>query len=214
MAFPPIKASAKGGKEFELVPQGVHLAICKEVIHLGVQAGSGKYPDRDKVYIAFEVPSVRVTWEKGGKKFEGPAKIGQKFTLSLNEKSNLRPFLVAWRGQEFTKDEEEAFDITRLLGKICQLSVVHEKSDKKTYAKISGAFPLIKEQKDRLAANPKEAELEGEAIAYSPDHHDQNVFDKLPGWMQEMIEARVIPADAATAETANKSQDFDDDIPF
>ena len=210
MSFPKITAKAGGGgKDFELVPAGVHMAICKEVIHLGVQKGFGTYPDRDKVYFAFEIPSVRVKWTKNGVEHEGPAKIGKTFTLSIGEKSNLRPFLVSWRGKEFSHEEEAEFDVGKFLGKICQLSIVHEVGrDGKEHANISTAMGLSAEQKAYLTQNPEKAKPEGELIAFSPDAYDKVVYEKLPNWLKEKISTRVKPEDASQATP------FDDDIPF
>lgn len=223
MAFASIKASAKGGKDFEPVPQGVHLAICVNVIDLGWQAGSGKYPKpKRQVYFKFEIPDVQVSWTKDGEDKTGPATIGRKFGLSLSDKSHLKPFLVSWRGKPFTSDELEAFDVTSVIGKLCQLSVVHEEGDvdgrKKIFARISGAFPLIKEQKEALIKNPARAKPSTELLVYSPEAHDDDIFEKLPEWMQETIEKRVEDPNAATDTQsqvpAGKAEDFDDDIPF
>jgi hypothetical protein len=216
MAFPSIKASAKGGKDFAPVPVGVHMAICTQVIHLGVQPG-GKYADKDQVYLKFELPEVRVEWEKNGQKMEGPATIGRTFGLSIGEKSNLGPFLEGWRGKPFTLEEKEAFNITSVLGKICQLSVVHEVSNStgKTYASASGAFQLIQLQKDQLKADPALSKAQGELIAYTPVEHDQAVFEKLPEWLQIKIKGRVKEQPVEdVSQVVPGSQDFNDDIPF
>jgi len=67
MAFAPIKASAKGGKDFEPIPAGVHMAICTQVIDLGWQPQNGKYPaPKHQVYLKFEIPDHQVTWTKDG----------------------------------------------------------------------------------------------------------------------------------------------------
>lgn len=222
MAFASIKASAKGGKDFELVPPGVHLAICTKIVHVGLQqAYNPKHPDRNEVWLDFELPDQRVKWTKNGEEMEGPALIRRKFTLSLSEKSHLRPFLESWRGKPFTKEEEEGFEITALLGKLCQLSVIHEPSGdgKKTYANINGAFGLIKEQKDALIANPARAKPSGELVVYSVDSHDQAIYDALPEWQRKVIDNRVQPKTEEdysqdTKSNVGQSQDFNDDIPF
>lgn len=225
MAFASIKASAKGGKDFEPVPQGVHLAICVNVIDLGWQPQTGKFPKpKHQVYFKFEIPDVQTTWTKDGEEKTGPATIGRKFGLSLSDKSHLKPFLVSWRGKPFTSEELEAFDVTSVIGKICQLSVVHEEGEvdgrKKIFARISGAFPLVKEQKEALAKNPARSKPSTELLVYSPEAHDQAIYDALPEWMQDAIEKRVEDPNAITdAHTgsqvpAGKAEDFDDDIPF
>jgi hypothetical protein len=209
MAFPKIGVSDKGGgRDFEPVPEGVHFAICREVIHIGMQPGFGTYPAKEKVYFGFEIPGVHVEWEKDGKKQTGPAKIGTTFTLSIAEKSNLRPFLKSWRGKDFTPEEAADFDVTRLLGKVCQLSVVHTQKGDKVYANVSGAFGLSEEQKVQLKADPSKGVPKGELLVYTPAAHDQAVFEKLPQWLQKKISERIkepVPA---------VGQDFDDEIPF
>jgi hypothetical protein len=215
-----IKVSAKGGKDFDPVPVGVHMAICSQIIHVGVQHyDNSKYPDKDQVYFKFEIPEVRVKWEKAGVEQEGPATIGATFGLSIGEKSKLRPFLEGWRGKPFSQEEAADFDVTRFLGKACQLNVVHEQGrDGKTRANIAGAFGLIKEQKEKLAANPKLAEVEqpGGPIWYSPEDHNQAVYDKLPEWLRKKIDGRVKPKTEAEMSqlTGVTTGDFDDDIPF
>jgi hypothetical protein len=221
MAFASIKVTSQGGKDFEPVPAGVHLAICTQVVDLGFQESyAKKYAPKRQVYIKFEIPGHKVKWTKDGQEHEGPATIGRKFGLSISEKSHLRPFLVGWRGKEFTKEEESGFEITSILGKLCQLSIVHEKSEdgKKTYAKIKGAFALIDLQKQDLKAHPEKAKPSQALIAYSPESHDQVVWEQLPEWMQQMISSRVEEQQndvAAGDQTpATQTEDFNDDIPF
>lgn len=223
MAFAPIKASAKGGKDFDPVPAGVHLAICTWVIDLGWQPQTGKFPaPKHQVYLKFEIPDHQVTWTKDGQEHTGPGTIGRKFGLSLSEKSHLRPFLVGWRGKEFTAEELEGFDIGSVIGKVCQLNVIHEKGEKdgKTYARIAGAFALVKEQKAALAANPARAKPSSEMLVYSPEAHDSGIYDQLPEWIQKMLEDRVDdPAMTASERGIDQmpgkaTEDFDDDIPF
>lgn len=221
MAFASIKASAKGGKDFAPIPAGVHMAICTQVVDLGLQEGfTKKYAPKRQVYLKFEIPGIPVTWEKDGVEHNGPGTIGRTFGLSISEKSHLRPFLEGWRGKPFTADEEAGFEITSILGKLCQLSVIHEKSDdgKKTYAKINGAFALIQLQKDDLKAHPEKAKPSQELLAYSPEVHEQAVWERLPAWLQQKIEDRVElePNDIAAGDqtAATQAEDFNDDIPF
>lgn len=223
MAFASIKANSKGGKDFDPVPAGVHMAICTQVIDLGFQESfNKKYAPKRQVYIKFEIPDVQVEWEKKGEKHTGPATIGRKFGLSISEKSHLRPFLVGWRGKDFTKEEEDGFEITSIIGKLCQLSVAHEQSKdgKKVYASISGAFSLIQLQKDELKKNPAKAKPSSPLLVYSPEAHDQKIFEQLPEWLQKMIAERVTEEPAADdgagydSSADSQAQDFNDDIPF
>ena len=84
-----------------------------------------------------QVNKVRITWELPTElkvfnpdKGEQPQAISKEFTLSMHEKSSLRAFLTSWRGKGFTEDEAKAFDVTKLLGVPCMLSIVHEPGKK------------------------------------------------------------------------------------
>lgn len=69
----------------------------------------------------------------------------QRYTLSLHEKSKLRPMLEAWRGRKFTNEELEGFDLERLLGANCQVQVCHNiSSDGQVYANVQAVVPAAK----------------------------------------------------------------------
>ena len=64
-----------GGKDFKKVPPGCHFAICNMVVDLGIQRTEfkGQAKSQHKVYIRWEVPDERITYEKDGKTIEGPS---------------------------------------------------------------------------------------------------------------------------------------------
>lgn len=201
-----------GGKDFKKVPPGCHFAICNMVVDLGVQETSfkGQSKSQHKVYLRWEVPDERVTYEKDGKEIEGPCSIGAMYTLSLSEKANLRKVLENWRGKPFTADELKGFDITNVAGKCCQIMVQHSTgADSKTYANVTGVIGTSREQKDRAA----KAKSEVGVVVFSLD--DPVNFDDLPKWLQEKVEGRVKPQAIKSANAlAPAGADFDDDIPF
>jgi hypothetical protein len=127
-----ITATDKGGKDFKKVPPGCHFAICNMVVDLGVQRTTykGQAKTQHQVYLRWEIPDERTTWEKDGKEQEGPCSIGSTYTLSLSEKAKLRAVLENWRGRPFTDDELKGFDITNVAGKCCQVMVQHETSER------------------------------------------------------------------------------------
>jgi hypothetical protein len=197
-----------GGKEFKKVPPGCHFAICNMVVDLGVQADTykGKPKNLHKIYLRWEVPDERVTYEKDGKEIEGPCGIGNFYTLSLGEKAKLRAVLENWRGRAFTPEELKGFDITNVAGKCCQIMVQHNESGGKTYANITGVMGTSREQKERAANTKSEVGV----VVYSLENPKVN-WDKLPDWLKEKVEGRVIPP---TVNKATAEPDFDDDIPF
>lgn len=204
-------AKDSGGGDFKLVPAGAHVAICDQVVDLGIQPG-GMYDPKQKVYLRWQIPGERVKWTKDGQEHEGPAIIGRTFTLSLSEKGYLRPILESWRGRPFTPAELKGFDVKNVLGVPCMVQVTHETATSgKTYANVVAVMSMPKG-----VAKP---ELNGEALHYSTDHPAQSVFDKLSPWIREKINARLSPEDAihkmAESETDDPGYDkADDEVPF
>lgn len=221
MAFAPIKASAKGGRDFEPVPAGIHIGVCTQVIDLGFQQGKAgpgyEAKVQRKVYLRWEIPDIEMTYIKDGVEQKGPACIGREFTLSLSDKAHLLPFIENWRGKSLTDEEREGFDISSLAGKICQLQVMHEPKNGKTYANVTAAFLLTELQKQYLRDNPAKQKPKGELQVYSTDAPDDAIYKKLPEWLRKKIDGKV--ADPNTKIAAGPAQlpaddDFDDDIPF
>jgi hypothetical protein len=185
------------------------------VVDLGVQETTfkGTAKQQHKVYLRWEVPDERISYEKDGKEVEGPCSIGATYTLSLSEKAKLRALLQDWRGKLFTKEELRGFDITTVAGKPCQLMVQHSTgADSKVYANVTGVMAISKEQKDRA----KTAKSEVGVIIYSLDDPDKETFERLPNWIKEKIQDRVPPPTLKAATAAPADPDFDDDlsIPF
>lgn len=200
------KEGGSGGG-FSPLPAGSYAAVCDQVIDLGIQPG-GQYDPKQKVYIRWQVPGERVKWNDQGVEREGPAVIGRTFTLSLSEKSMLRPFLESWRGRAFTRAELNSFDVKAVLGAPCLISVIHETGrDGRDYARVTSAMQLPK-------GSPK-PELEGEALHYDCDSPDPRTLAKLSPKIRERIEGRLNVEEAIQEMVAPQGQqEFDDDIPF
>src|SRR4249919_3595490 len=130
-----------GGKDFDPVPEGSHLAVCDMFVDLGLQ--DGHFGAKHKIYLRWQIPALRLKYEKDGVEHEGPMAIGAQYTLSLSEKSNLRPMLQAWRGKAFSPDELKKFDVTTILGKPCMITVTHKpKTEGGVYANIGAVAKL------------------------------------------------------------------------
>jgi len=169
-----ILVSGKGGKDFDPVPAGVHIARCYAIYDVGTQKtewqGSEKWAR--KVVFAWEIPDERMDIEKDGKKLNLPRAISKIYTASLGPKANLRKDLVNWRGKDFTPAEIEKFDLKNILGKSCQLQVVHEeKKDGKVFANVSAIMSLPKGMKHEPPENPLKMWSIGDAT------------DGVPAWI-------------------------------
>lgn len=143
----PLTAPVGNKSNFEPAPKGNHVARLYQIIHLGTLEGTwnGEPREYDKVRLVFELCNERRAFKEGEE--EKPWSVGSEFTLSMNERANLRKFIEGLLGVSFHDDEAEGFDITTLLGQCCLLNVVHEPDKKgtgKVYANIQSASPLPK----------------------------------------------------------------------
>lgn len=129
------KASNGSGESFTPAPAGMHRAICADVVDLGMV--QGQFGTKHK---------VRVIWQTEMPMPDGkPYLVDQLYTLSLDERSNLRRDLEAWRGKPFSLTEAAGFDLERLIGVSCGLVVVHKpgKEPGKVFANIQAVIPAL-----------------------------------------------------------------------
>ena len=200
-----LPVGGNGGGDFKRAPAGSHIAVCNLVADCGLQPGSAQFPNpKRKIYVRFEIPAERVTYEKDGKEVEGPLTIGSFYTASMNEKATLRKHLEGWRGKAFTDDEAGQFDVAALLGKACMLSVVESEHGGKTYSNISGIGKLPKGMDAPKAENP---------LLYFDNDSSRADLEKLPKWLREKIEGQITPSKPAANES-HAGDGFDDEIGF
>lgn len=128
------------GTAFKPAPEGLHPAVCVDVIDMGEV--ENKFKPGTKQH------KCRVVWqieetdpENDNKRFI----VSGFYTVSLNEKANLRKDLENWRGRKFTAEELKGFDLEKLIGVNCQINVVHyQKPDGKIYGNVEAIVPLGK----------------------------------------------------------------------
>jgi len=195
--------SDTGNGTYEQLDEGMYPAIAVLIAGVGTQRTPFKNDDgTDKVQ-----KKMIVQWEteKG--------LIAKEYTVSLNEKANLRKDLESWRGKRFTDEELKGFDMSTLLGKGCTIQVMHNDNG---YAKVANVLPVT--NKDFKAKKP--------AILFDIDNYKDVDLDKLPAWIQkkvnESFEAREKSGKVVTTdEFSHKDMPADldeqislDDIPF
>lgn len=123
-------------KEFTPAPEGLHQAVCVDVVDLGLQ--DTPWGSKQKVDLRWQIDQQN---EETGK----PFLVTKRYTLSLNEKATLRQHLEAWRGKKFTQEELGGFDLERLLGVNGQVQVVHNLADDgRVFANVQAVVPLGK----------------------------------------------------------------------
>lgn len=192
-----IAKDSRGG-DFELAPEGNHIARCYQVIDLGIQTGNFKGEEKkaNKVLIGWELP---MTLMEDGRPFV----VSARYTISLHEKAHLRAQLQSWRGRSFTEDELGGFDIRTVLGVPCMVNVVHHISNGRTYANVTAVTPIPSALTCPPAVNAP--------IKYAIDESTEEEFQALPEWMRSTIKRDIAPAPAPVPQ----HEDFpDDDVPF
>ena len=172
-----------GGTDFKPVPAGVYYAVCCGVFDLGTQRSvfNGKEKWQRKVKLRFEIPTVRVMYEKDGVQINGSAIINSyPYTLSYDSRANLRRDLDAWRGVPFATDEEaKAFDIAHLLGAQAQIQVTHTIKEDKVYANITTMMAMPHGQQVGGAECP--------LIYYNLEEHGFNFPEGTPESIKEKV---------------------------
>jgi hypothetical protein len=165
----------------EIVPSGTHFARCYSMIHIGVVEWEfqGEKKFNNKVRLTWELPYEMRDF--GGE--QKPLVISKEYTLSMHEKSNLRKDLEMWRGKVFTNKELGSFDVTDLLGKTCNISVIHKVAKNgNEFAQVGGVSAIQKGVEVLEQFNPT-------FIFNYGDHFDLDWLDSQPEWIQEQIKS-------------------------
>lgn len=178
-----IKSKSGGSTQRELIPQGMHVARCYSMVHVGTVQWeyNGDVKHTDKVRITWELPNqTKVFKEENG---EQPFVISQEYTLSMHPKSNLRQNLETWRGKGFTEQEADDFDITKLLGIPCMLNIMHsEAKNGKVYDNIGSVNPMMQGMECPAQVN--------ETFEFNyDDKFDLNWLREQPDFIKDMIKS-------------------------
>lgn len=201
-----VPANSGGGETF-LVPAGTHIALCNMVVDLGLQPSHPNarfQKNQYQAFIGFELPNEHIEYQKDGKTHRRTADIGKFFTVSMHEKANLRKALESWRGRKFTDEEASKFDIGSIVGKGCQINVIHATKDGNVRHSI-----------DVILGWPKGLVMPGfsqRPIYYAPD--DRSMYEDLPEWLKKKVDAQIKPEEKTLVESPFAAAEVDDDIPF
>lgn len=176
-----ITATSEGGSGFEPIAAGTYAARCYSMVHIGTitEAYMGQPKKQNKVRLTWELPTELKEFKEG--EGEKPYMVSKDYALSMYEKANLRKHLESWRGKKFTEDEAKSFDVTKLLGKECLLSIIHKpsKDGSKVYAEIASISTLPKGMTCPPQINP--------TFEFSWENFDREKFNLLPEWLREKM---------------------------
>ena len=121
--------TCKDSGDFKPHPEGIHPAVCVDVMDLGLVETDFQGQRSLK-------PKLKITFESEAKTDDGkPCTVSKNFTASLHPKAKLSEFLGKWRGRPVAPGETIGLD--KLIGASCTLVISHQKNMVgKTYAAI------------------------------------------------------------------------------
>lgn len=168
-------AKSEGNVNIEKLEDGVYTAVSSMIVDLGMQKNALDSNIRRKFLMVWNIVDEFV--EINGEKL--PRIISKEYTLSLNEKSNLRKDLQAWRGKPFTDEELQGFDMKNILNKACQLQIITIEKNGKSYTNIASIMGLPKGMTVQLLDNIIEF--------YTTNSETWENLKYIPKWMIEKI---------------------------
>ena len=207
-----INATNSGTKR-ELIPADNYIARCYQMIEIGTvkESFQGETKTMTKVRIGWELPELKKVFNE--EKGEQPYVISKEYTLSMNEKANLRKMLESWRGVGFSDADAAKFDITKLIGAPCMLNITHKpsKDGSKTYEEISSVSRLHKSVTCPPQIN--------ESFVLSYDDWSWDKFNSLPQFIREKMQTsqqynELQSFEKGAVDLPHNNNDTSDDLPF
>lgn len=200
-----IIASEKNSSSFEPISEGLHAAVCVWVIDIGDQWSDQYQKSSRKVMLTWEVPDETITVDGE----EKPRVISKEYTMSLSEKAVLRQHLESWRGKKFSEEERAGFDLINVLGKSCQIQVLH---NDKGYANIGSIVSYPRGVEPLTPYN--------DTIYFDlTDKASLSLLDKIPTWIQDKIKQSPTYKQLVDSSVDSDTGDFQEiedssDLPF
>lgn len=172
-------AKDNGGESIPPLEPGVYPAIGSMLVDIGIQHSEKFQKNQRKFRMFWDI--IGEVIEFNGEQF--PRRMSKEYSFSLGEKSNLRKDLQAWRGKPFTEEELQGFMIKNVLNVGCQLQIINEEKNNKTYNSIAAIMALPKGTKlDPLT----------ETIIFDMEEPESfKYWGRIPGWIQEQIKKSI-----------------------
>lgn len=202
-----------GAGDFKQVPPGNYIARCYSLIDLGTQVSEKFGTSAHKLQLRWELfgddeDGQPLTVSYNGKTV--PMTISKEYTVSLNEKANLRKDLASWRGRDFSPEEIKGFDVSKLLGAWCMVNVTQsDGANGKVYSNVAGLSPIPSALK---ASKPAPVH---ETVRLDLDDPDMAVFESLHEKLQDRIRSAPEWSKSQSRQLVGATDDLvDDDVPF
>lgn len=188
---------AGGGKEFELVPEGIYQAVLCDVVDCGYieKVFDGKSQGyKPHLQFVFQTDETR---EEDGKPF---LVFGRREVLSFDDRANFYKTLSSILGKKRLDEMmlSPEWDTDMLIGLNCRMQIIHNESKGKMYANIGAIFPWD-EKKDGPLLKVRD---------YERREDRDNWEQPKPSAYDGITEAnRIIQAREQSAENANAAAD-------
>jgi hypothetical protein len=164
-----------------LAPAGSHPARCFQIIDMGTHTDDGAFgvQTNRKIRFSWELPDELHVFDE--KKGPQPFSVHRMVNFVIAPRSNFQKMLESWRGRAFTEEELENFEIKKVLGATCMITVVHTVKTGATYANVDSVVPLPAKWKAIMAApvNPP--------VYYEIEMGKNAIFQSLPEWLRMQI---------------------------
>lgn len=175
-----------GGVKQALIEVGTVPARLVRVIDLGMQAqqpyqGQEK-PPAHMVDFTYELLDVFMVDKDGNEDESKPRWISESFPIH-HPSADLAKSTK--RAKALDPNDDFGFDLTRMVGQACMVTIGHKVSKGNTYANIIGVTPMRAKDADKAPA------LKNEPVVFTLDDPDLEVFNKFPDWLREKIQSNL-----------------------
>lgn len=176
--------------ERELPSAGLQHAVLSKIFDLGLQMNNYTGKHQHKVLFVWELAETMSEGKFAGNRFI----LTQEFTLSLNEKANLRKMLESWKGKQMTEEQaKQGVELEKFLKVQATLNVIHaEKRDGGEYAKVSTVLPA-----------------QSDAPVLFPELDD----DWCPDWIAAKMNAGFETNGAEVGDVSQRQQETAEEVP-
>lgn len=165
---------------------GSYPARVVRILDLGLQAGQefeGRMkPNAHKVDFTYELLDCFMKDKDGNFDESKPRWISEDFPLHRPDADLAKS---TKRAKAIDPSNSCDYDLTKMLGMPCMVTVGHKVSKGKTYDKVLDVAPMRASQ---AASAPA---LKNEPILFLLDNPDMEVFNKLPPFMQDRIKGNL-----------------------
>jgi len=175
-----------GGVPQDLIEVGTIPGRVVRIIDLGLQPG-GSFEGKDKpnsyqVDVTYELVDVFMK-DKDGKEDESkPRWISENFPMH-HPSADLAKSTK--RCNAFDPNHTCNYDLAKMIGAPCMITIVHKVSKGKTFANVGNVSVMRDKDKEKCP------ELKNESVMFTLDDPDLEVFNKFPDWLKDKIKGNL-----------------------